>query len=947
MHITTYCLRITSKNFIRLVLTIVLLTCFLQNTSCAQEGASEVRKGQPTLMSTKTVERDNDSKNEPNRFGLFGGYDILRHIVEFRTIGNFPSCCPGYNQKTDGNGFATGLFYQLSFGDLLSFEDNLQLRVAYRTIGADFSQEEYLGRVRNSNDSGLVDAYSLHTFKSKSSFLSFEPRFSIKPMKLPLHISVGVELGYAIGDMKFSQNEQLIRPAGLVFKGTDSSTSRNTFTDSIIDKSQRNAFIIPGITLGLGIDIPLSSAIKLSPEVTYYLPLTLQQSSLLKPINLISTTVNTPWRFGNLRLGASLSIALSSNKEVDVYDIYQRKDTTTKNVDIEEKESIVLDYTKIDTVAAADKNHFLVTVVEHYTHKKPTSSTQISDNSWLRKKQVETKIEFSDKYEYEETVPNGIRYDTVYTIKTITATDLYINYKPIKGFKKPDSIYHIDNIEYRVFITPDTISKEEKGRIKDTLYITDTKSKEEKLKDKNIVIINTYKTYTRLTPCKAQNCPAYFTWDIKDCKCTEQVSPNRIVLDFKDANGKAVPDTIFTTTSRNIRIRYIYPAVFFNNSSEDPLKSYEKIPRKDQIFSPKGDYFENQLSPLYVVAYRAQKRQDTVVLIGYDNVKMGDSKQGKDLGLERASVLKSFLTKSRPDGPGISTNYVSPNSLTSIQKERLKLKKKFKLPGGVVPDFFEVDSKGIGKPLQSRVEIYGPDSLLKADEGDPEEALEQQEKILSPYSVAVRAIPGNNNQSLTREPITIQLTNVVVPKSSTSIAKKESFNFIDSSTPLRTMVLRGNQPIKGKPISIYVYYNDTTGKDGKGELVKSIPKQSLTPSQRQARGFVDTMTTEISFMLPFFCDNATPNDATEPPTQYEKRVLNETKARILPKSLVEIQYCNDITPESKVKRLAELLGAPNAKLTKRLRKDSKEIDTYDADAIIWEGRFKLTIKTPD
>jgi len=231
------------------------------------------------------------------KIGVYLGSNSNYHKADFMMLPDVPNCCVNYGDaKSIKYGFKA--FGEVSLFDLF----DVQLALAFNSMGADLSADEYIGNTEIK--SKVFPVFTTHHLEADLGVFSFNPSISIVPYNaLPLRFAVGYETGLLIKKSIY-QHEDLSSEAvenGVIFyDGTnDAGTSRNIYRGDIPYTNNYNA-----ITFSAAYDLEVMNKVTLRPEITYKYCL-----------GDIAPSVN--WKINTLSIGVSVCYDLFD----DIHDI--------------------------------------------------------------------------------------------------------------------------------------------------------------------------------------------------------------------------------------------------------------------------------------------------------------------------------------------------------------------------------------------------------------------------------------------------------------------------------------------------------------------------------------------------------------------------------------------------------------------------------------------------
>ncbi|MBX7155226.1 MAG: OmpA family protein [Bacteriodetes bacterium] len=218
--------------------------------------------------------------------GGFAGYNNNNFTADFSKLPGVPNCCPLYETGT-GGGFAIGGLAEVP---LLKFL-RLETRIGYTTLGGRLFKQEQIGNTSeiggtNNKTEPVITNHELFTTLNG---LSIEPSVTTILFSR-VRASIGYRLTY-LTTTTFEQSETISSP-GYVYFVSDSSRVRNHVTGDLPEVNT----IQNSISVGVGLDLPVSSKATFTPEIKYYMA--------MDKISSVSWSVST------LQFGASFRYAL-------------------------------------------------------------------------------------------------------------------------------------------------------------------------------------------------------------------------------------------------------------------------------------------------------------------------------------------------------------------------------------------------------------------------------------------------------------------------------------------------------------------------------------------------------------------------------------------------------------------------------------------------------------
>ncbi len=213
---------------------------------------------------------------------IAGGANL--HRAGFKQLPGFPNCCPFY-QSGEGIGLGLAGFFQLPLNPYLTF----QIAGGIAWNSGTLSQIDDNASILQP-DGSIQRAVTEFRLNNRISYAYLEPSAQAFPFDFPLSIRAGFRLGYTLSGT-FDEKEILVSPPNATFENY--STVRNEQSGEIPDLS---AWLY-GITLGVGYTLPLSTTLRITPELQY----THQLNTVLK---------DSIWRMHSLHLALTVAIPL-------------------------------------------------------------------------------------------------------------------------------------------------------------------------------------------------------------------------------------------------------------------------------------------------------------------------------------------------------------------------------------------------------------------------------------------------------------------------------------------------------------------------------------------------------------------------------------------------------------------------------------------------------------
>lgn len=947
-----------------------LLTVIFSLVSVIAVSGQTLRTGKPLLLKSEVKQLKTDSLQETtkHRLGFWGGYDFLQHSVDnqlFRFLPGFKSCCTGFNQVTTGNGLAMGLLYEMAFFNALSFEDNLQFRISYRTLNAQLSEDEYLGKIRNPTDNTLIDLSSRHTLDATASFLTFEPRYSIKPTRLPFLIGVGIEGGIGMGDISAMLDEKLIdSDDNVTYIDQNGNTIGSTFrrVDSTLGSDRRNSLFINGVTLSFAIPIPLTERIKVTPEFTYYMQLPFSQSSLLKQLPEIEN--NRVWTVQTMRAGLSLQYELGSKpSQIMLIEDYIRRDTIEYISATVTRDSVVLVNENLNKEVYSEK--VVNTLVQNYSLYKKIEKPKRVPEDTSPETGVVTKSSITERniplpkewktVKKEETLRDSItcslvkdstiqREKILIDSSTYTKTILTTYQKVTSSYKtKPDKIDTLNGKLYYTYIKTDTVTKE-KGILRDSIYLEDEvkDNPEPCTENGNIFIVNIEREYIKLVPCKVEQCKKFEKWNWQTCECNENIGNNEIQIVMRDRKGTPVGDTVYYSTKRNQKTRYIFPYVFFNYGSSQIKKEYDDIGEDLRVLKQDVENHEYD-NPIHKTGLLRAKEitNDTIFLIG----SKAKEESNKNLADEREKFFVDFLTKPQSEnGYGLPiTTVVSSKEFEQKQKKK-RNKTELKRYSFVTQI---AEYLGLNEKFNQHVYIVSPKGL------EPKVVNTEDIDIISPDTFVVKPKAGLNNYFKGNVIIT---SNNFTKQNNLKVDTMKGYALSLRQEKAKRIIVENVRSDK-KNISVTVSYdNGQRAEDNAVEppIKKFYTLAKISSQEKMKRSIADSMIYQNEVFIPFFIFGDIDNDNT-PRNTYEKDIVDSLRKQITSQSKVILEV-SPLMPEDRIVEIKKLFS-DQSELTvkKRINKSSQSVrrnKTWNqlvnesAIELVKESRVTITIITP-
>ncbi|MBL7997536.1 MAG: OmpA family protein [Candidatus Kapabacteria bacterium] len=200
--------------------------------------------------------------------GLYGGMQFNTFTGSYTSLPGAQNCCPVFDK-----GSASKPYIGVLFGVPLHKQLSAQLRAGLANFGTTQTRQEFIGNALqpDGNDFRVVDALSEHKNAVSASTIEITPRVQWYPVtSLPLYLHAGASILLQTG-MSVEQSESLVSPSGRVVYSDTRTTSRNTVT---ADVSQKTSLLFAPVA-GIGYDIRFgdSQQFTLSPELQYIMPL--------------------------------------------------------------------------------------------------------------------------------------------------------------------------------------------------------------------------------------------------------------------------------------------------------------------------------------------------------------------------------------------------------------------------------------------------------------------------------------------------------------------------------------------------------------------------------------------------------------------------------------------------------------------------------------------------
>lgn len=205
------------------------------------------------------------------RYGVFGSWNFLSHIVKFAQSTDCPTCLQTNFLNASGNGIGGGLLVEYPIWQRLG----LSLRLSYLATMADndttlnnssplvnrFKAPEKL-LIAYKGSSTLADIE--HRYNPILGILGVEPFVTYRPLDA-LTLYAGAHIGFLL-QKQYKYNEFMISPDDAVFE--NNRATRNYRTGEIIATNT----IVVSPAFGLGYEVPLNSTGTwlLAPEAMYF-----------------------------------------------------------------------------------------------------------------------------------------------------------------------------------------------------------------------------------------------------------------------------------------------------------------------------------------------------------------------------------------------------------------------------------------------------------------------------------------------------------------------------------------------------------------------------------------------------------------------------------------------------------------------------------------------------
>lgn len=201
--------------------------------------------------------------------GVYGGINYNIHSAGFKSLPGIPNCCPKFET---GSGLAP------QFGALIRYPLNeassILLKIGYADYSGKLEKEEFIGNteLRNATPpfetTDVLKAVSNHSVEGKLPAISLEPMYSWAVLD-KITWNIGINVSYFLSP-KFTQKEQLVTPANVVFKDTEKRV-RNEYIDN--DIPEVNSIQFFGKT-SISYSIPFGKDMILLPEIGFAYPFT-------------------------------------------------------------------------------------------------------------------------------------------------------------------------------------------------------------------------------------------------------------------------------------------------------------------------------------------------------------------------------------------------------------------------------------------------------------------------------------------------------------------------------------------------------------------------------------------------------------------------------------------------------------------------------------------------
>lgn len=136
-------------------------------------------------------------------YGVFAGYNFIRHTSDFDSLPGVPNCCQGYSEGGTGKGFSFGFFYEMPFSQTFA----LALRLRYDYYGATLKSLQPITVIVDTTPA--LGSFE-HVLTTSLGSLDFEPTLSIRLFNR-FKLQLGASAGYVM-TKSFDQHEDLVSP---------------------------------------------------------------------------------------------------------------------------------------------------------------------------------------------------------------------------------------------------------------------------------------------------------------------------------------------------------------------------------------------------------------------------------------------------------------------------------------------------------------------------------------------------------------------------------------------------------------------------------------------------------------------------------------------------------------------------------------------------------------
>lgn len=223
--------------------------------------------------------------------GVQGSWLRSWHETVQPALGDDGAC--GAFTRANGNGFDVGLIGEV---ELLPWLRGTA-RLSFARLGATLTticDNGIIVPTGNDNEfAPLVREYSKDT---RLDYGLLELGVRLLPLDIPFFVSAGISVGSPMFGARWSQDERILSPAGVLFPGNVA--SRSNGAADFEDAQLRTALVG-----GFGYALPLRGGMELSPEIRYAFPLS-------------DVTTGYDWSIAYLTAGASLTWSFTVEEEV-------------------------------------------------------------------------------------------------------------------------------------------------------------------------------------------------------------------------------------------------------------------------------------------------------------------------------------------------------------------------------------------------------------------------------------------------------------------------------------------------------------------------------------------------------------------------------------------------------------------------------------------------------